>query len=251
MAAPAYTEVAPSPAPDWYTDSKGRIQFRARRWLKCAWTDLSAMIVWLYSEAGAAYPHPDGTPYALVRSVKPVARGRTGLTNGLISHSEAVVEVLYDTAGPMWVNGVYVEEMIVPQRFPIRPVGYGLKWSDGTKLSPEDYLPLAILGATHIYHIGRSSTYPTNAFSFVGMCNSGTKSCLILTSYTFSTQTVLYQPPRVSAQSDYSVGTKYDITYHHDINPNGWNKFWHAANNAWEFLKTPSDDTYIQYPVGW
>ena len=137
MAAPAYTEVAPSPQPEWYEDQKGTVQFRAKRFLKCAWTDSRALIDWLYSEAGASYPHADGVVNAFVRGIKPIARGRTGGTSSLISHSEAIFEVRYDTAGPKWVNGSYIQESLHPARFTVSPPGK-LWWEDGVRLTEEE-----------------------------------------------------------------------------------------------------------------
>lgn len=250
MSLPTYTEVSPSPEGEWYEDRKGRRQFRAQRTLLCDWTDVPAMIAYLYSAAGSSYPHPDGTPHSLVRRVKPHARGKTGGTATLASHATALLDVYYDTDGPRWVNGAYVDEAVSPMTIHHRPTGMSLRWSDDTPLSDADLKGVEIEGGQHVLIMARMPSAPSDVFSYVNMCNSGAKNALIL-GYSWPAQTVRYAVPEVRAHFDYSGGTTYTAIYHHPINPNGWNKFWRGDKAAFETLYRPNGDPYVQYPPSW
>jgi hypothetical protein len=252
MSAPTYTEVSPSPQGEWYEDNKGRIQFRAQRILECAWTDVAALIVYLYSAVGASYPHPDGTTNSIVRRAKPRGRGKTGGTQTLISYSRALVDVYYDTVGPRWVNGVYLDEKLVPYRVHQKPQGgLALVWSDDTPLGIIDRRGIEFGSVAHQLVYGRMSSAPADALTYIGCCNAGTKSTFTLEVSDFAAQTVRYSVPSVEARTDYSAGTKYTVTYVHPINPNGWNRFWRGGTAAFEYLKKPDGTTYIQYPATW
>lgn len=250
MAAPAFFEISGSPKPEWYEDHKGRNQFRAWRLLDCAWEDRRQLIDWLYSEQGSGYPHDDGTPSAIVRRVIPEGWGRTSGTAILIAYPRATLRVFYDTAGPVWVNGLYLNEEIVPHPYFIRPGGKNLFWSDGTPCEGEDYIGRYITGAQWIIEKGRLTTAPYNPFSAMSGVNGSMKYTYTL-GYTFAAQQCLYNCPAISSHSEIYGGTKYKAIYRSDCNPKGWNKFWHAATNDWEYLYHPDDSQYVQYPVTW
>jgi len=253
----SYTEVThegrygESPAGEWYQDAKGRAQFRATRLLKCAWTDRIALIAYLMSEAGGPYPHADGTTYALVRGIKPRGRGQTssGGTN-LIAYTESVLEVFYTTEGPRWVNGLYLNEAIVPERVRITPPGPYLRWHTPTRDVEPNEKGVSFDTVAHVISVGRAVSAPSDALTYIGCCNATTKSCFILP-YTFASQTMLFGAPNVTSHTDYSVGTQYTYTYSHVYNPHGWNKFWRTETGAWEFLYDKDDNVYVQYPVTW
>lgn len=248
---PTYKEIDPSPQPEFYENQRGQLHFRAKRWVVCDTTELGSVVSYFLSEAGSVYPHTTGYG-ALVRRVKPIPRGKIGGTATLSTYPEAIVELTYDTDGPRWVSGLYVDEMIVGEQLYIRPPGFqGLTWQDGRKLtSTEIGTAIPVRGATHILNVGRSNTYPTDALTYMGMVNSGTKSCSTL-AYSFAAGTVLYGVPRVSSHTDYVSGTKYEYTYRHTINPFGWNNFWNAETGTWEALKLPGGSNYVQYTAGW
>ena len=246
----AYHEIDPSPIPEFYENAKGQLHLKATRLLLCAWTDVPELVAYFYSEAGAVYPHNPGSAQCIVRKVNPEARGKIGGTATLASYSEAIIKLFYSTEGPQWVNGVYMEEMIIPELFYIRPPG-NLQWSDDTWITKEEMaFGVPVRGACWVTRVERATTYPSNPFSYIGACNAGAKACATFSNYTFSSQTALYEPPMVSSHSDYSVGTRYSYAYRIAINPFGWNKFWHAQNAAWEYLYRDGE-IYFQYPVAW
>jgi len=254
MPAPAHQEIKPSPQPEWYIDGKGRMQCRATRYVKCAWAVRRNLFEWFYSQAGCQYPHDDGTPYALVRRVKQMPRGRTQGLPTLITHSEVILEVRYDSYGPQWVNGLYMDETLGAQTFRIYPP-YNLYWgggiTDGVRVTEaEARFGVPIIGAVHTVEIGRAVTLPSDALVYIGTCNKAIKETYTL-GYSFPPQTVLYVPPTVSSHSDYTLGTRYAITYRHLVNPFGWNVFWRTATASWETLYQSNGSTYIQYPPTW
>ena len=258
MSAPLYTEVThegrygESPLGEWYQDAKGRTQFKATRLLKCAWTDCPALIGWLMSEAGASYPHPDGTTYAYVRNIKPRGRGQTssGGTN-MIAYAEAVLEVYYCTEGPRWINNTSVSEEMKAHQFWIAPPGGRLKWSNDDWVTPEEKAAaIPFLGWTYQLTLSNLLALPTTPLSYIGTCNASTKTCYYL-GLSFASQTVLYGPPAISSYSAMGQGTRYTAVYNHGIRPHGFNRFWHAKTGAWEYLYQPNDDIYVQTPLGW
>jgi len=247
---PPYTEVDPSPQPEYYENSKGQLHFRATRILSCAWSNVQALCEYLYSPEGAAYPCSIGSSNAIVRRVKPLRRGRIGGTETLSSYTDALVEVYYDTDGPRWVSGFYVDEKVAPHQFYIRTPG-GLFWSGHTAVSDaEAGFTMPVMGAAHILEVKRATSIPSDAFAYVGCCNGGAKSCILLP-YSFPSQTVLYNPPHVGADFSYSYGTRYEYTYIHEISPFGWNKFFRPSRGRWENLYNDNGDTYVQYPPSW
>jgi len=253
LSPPAYSEVAPSPFPEWYEDAKGRTQFRAKRLLECAWTDRRALMEWLYSESGAGYPHADGTNMAYVRGVRPRSRGKSGGTASTISHTRCILEVRYDTAGPSWVNGVYIEEGYAPSTARIAPAGKDLYWSTGDKIDDKGELHgRSVLILEHFTRIAKAVEVPSLMFSAIGGCNSSSKSDGFGW-YSWPKECVLYAAPEVTAHSDYTSGTRYEVTFRHPIFPPGWNHFWHAATASWEYLYTDSSAStiYVQYPYSW
>lgn len=257
MPAPTYREVTLEdpkyPQGDWYEDFKGTLNYRAKRLLCCAWTDRRALIDWLYSEAGAAYPHDDGVTAAIVRRVRPLPRGATvGSSATLIAWSECLLEVFYDTdsSGPRWVNNQYVKETFYPLQWTHAPTGDGIQWLDGP-ITAGDRRGVILNLWAHNASYGRLATPPASCTSLIGCCNSTPKSALLY-SYSFPAETVLFVPPYQSASFAYAGGYNYEIIYHHIINPLNWNKFWRASTGKWERAYLPDGETqYVQYPVLW
>jgi hypothetical protein len=171
----------------------------------------------------------------------------------MIAYSEAVLKVLYDSAGPQWVGGTYVDEKMVPEQFHIRPPTGTFYWADGDALTTkEQNTSYPLLGWSWHLEIGRLLALPTTPLSYIGTCNSGAKSTYYL-GLSFGSQTVLYGAPHIESHSAMGDGTRYSVLYRHPVNPFGVNKFWHAKNAAWELLYNEDDGTspYYQYPAGW
>lgn len=185
-----------------------------------------------------------------MRRVKPEARGRIGGVASKSSYEECILRVSYDTWGPRWVNGVYLDEYILPHQIYVSaPIG--LFWSDGESITARDAeFRMPVLGAMHVISVSRSTTVPANPFSNIGTVNATGKSCYILP-YVYAAYTGLYGPPVVQSHTDYSLGTRYSYTFKHIINPNGWNSFWRPATGAWEAAYNENGDLYVQYPPGW
>jgi hypothetical protein len=251
---PSYDEIAPSPRGEWYEDPRGRgQQFRATRWLKCRWVDRKELISWFYSASGCAYPHEDGTNLAIVRRAKPVGRGKTGGTTTLISHDECILEVYYDSNGPRWVSGLYLEEEMAPRRMRIIPPTGQFYWKVGSNYIKITDNPGKVIDAwAWIMRVGRASSPPSDPQARVGCVNADPMNTYTL-GYSFAAQVVLFGPPTVFGHTDYTAGTKYVYRYAHTINPFGWNKFWHgdATTPAWEYLYLSDESQYVQYPATW
>ncbi len=253
MAPPAYREIDPSPLNcRWYEDQYGRLQFRAERLLECSWADRPQLIGWLYSESGAPYPHDDGPSASIVRHVEPMARGGISGTATKSSYERSVVRVFYDSFGPRWVNGAYVDEYLVPRQIWVRPPGdERLAWSDGKPLTrAEMAVAVPVDTVSYVQSWGRQTTYPTDALDYIKTTNASPKICLLF-SFVFPPGTLLYGPPRLHSHFAYQGGLQYYYTFNHTYNPNGWNKFWRAATNSWEALYTPAAEPYLPYPPGW
>jgi len=233
-----------SPVETWYTDEKNRLQFRAKVFLLVNGPDVPTAITGLLSETGGVYPY---LTTALARKIEGRGRGVYGPSG----YTECVLEVDYDTAGPRWVNGSYVQERMIAQQMWIEPPTGDFKWGDGMKLTNNEMATsYPFLGWTYELTLGRLLTQPSVPFNYLGSCNSGGKSCYYL-GYSFGSQTVLFGAPSVAADAAMGSGTRYTAMYRHSIKPSGWNTFWNAANCAWEPLYDKDGNLYIQYPVVW
>ena len=245
------TEISPSPINcRWYQDSDGVTQYHGERLLECAWDDRQEIILSLLSESAPGYPHADGTVSAIVRDIRPESRGAIGGTADLASYSRCILRVIYDTKGPRWVNGLYVNESMYPTIINVQTPG-GLQWSDDSWVSKDEMSSvMSVVGWQHEITVGRATSAPPIATSYIGTVNASAKSCYYLPYY-FASQTVKFGPPHVSSHTSYTTGTVYTYSYRHAINPFGWNKFWHSANQAWEYLYDADGNYYTQYPLGW
>jgi hypothetical protein len=67
----------------------------------------------------------------------------------------------------------------------------------------------------------------------------------------FDTETLLYQTPTITRKVGSSNLTKYDMTKLFNYQPQGWNKFYFADTDAWEYIFLSSDLTnpFLPYPV--
>ena len=260
MPAPTYTEIThdgqlgESPRGEWYLDAKNITRFRAKRLLKCAWTDCPALINYLMTEAGGSYPHPDGTPFACARNIKPHGRGLTSSGGAhMLAYAEAILEVSYDSAGPQWIGGTYVDEQMVPEQFWIHPPAGTFYWANGDALTKDEMkTSYPLLGWNYHLTLGRLLSLPSTPLSYIGTCNATAKQTYYL-GLGFGAQTVLYGSPHIESHSAMGEGTRYSVAYQHPVNPFSWNCWWNSKNGAWEplYYDNGAASRYYQYPSGW
>jgi len=158
--------------------------------------------------------------------------------------------VFYDTFGPRFVNGLKIQEFLAPEVFHIAPTGSGLTWTGGAPLTDSDRAGRSIIGLSHNITYTDLTTEPSAGLAYIDCCNASNKAPLTFTAV-FTPETVLFSPPRVESVLAYVGGLRYSAAYSHKINPFGWNKFWRAATNGWEFLYLPNGDRYVPHPVTW
>jgi len=242
----AYCEVHGWPRGKW-----DRGEFDGERRLHCYWADVTAVLAEL--DGNPQWPwqaYNWGAADALIYSADVTGLGVGTAADGsqTAAYQRAVITAKYTTRGERWdaKHGAVVEHV---QRAKARTtVDHAkLRWTDGTRVDPNDAPELDIELHEYILTISRLTSVPTWVLTRQGGINSAAFSTVGL-GVVFAPRTLLFAGCTISGK--YSLGSlpRYDVTAKFLHKSTGWDKHWRPGAAAWQGMKTAGGVDYKQNP---
>ena len=241
----AYAEMQGFPIGKW----KGGY-FDGRRQLKVAWLEAAAL---LNALENTSWPYSDG-PNSCTPSeatIRPFPGCQQRGSGSLASYEYALVDVLYTTRGPRWINNQKVTEEINPfaKALPVRPEGK-LFWNDGTAVT--NNVILRENGLQYDITFNDLTSMPSAVTDYCGYANSNTVTSLTL-GRSFAPETLLYVGPKVTAVYSWGHLPRYNVKYSFHYWPYGHNKVFRPGV-GYEYIYNGTSETKARVylcPLTW
>lgn len=210
--------------------------------LYCDWTLRWALVADLLNN-GRPFPnYGTGTPIAMKAAVRPFGT-MVGFGQACI-YSEALVTVTYgikkyDTIGPFDIVAESIEPSAEYRRLPFQNFRWGSKTGDPVT---EDEAPGKLEVKLNLVRQIFKVPTPLNILTLTatGKVHDAAYASPLL-GLTFDGDSLLYLEPTFerTLRNDGSDGVNY--TQKWSIKPTGWNKFWRAKTNTYEYMYQTTD----------